>query len=493
MAVLISPVFNIPAFTDANGNPLNGGRIYQYEAGSSSVLKTTYTTSAGDVANANPIVLNSAGQLPTSIWLTSGEFYNLVLTAADGTTVIKGFDNVAGADTSTGGAATAEVWVNDGAATYVAPTQFLIVGNYATEFAIGNRARVTTGSGFKYGTVTNITFSSPNSTVTLAMDTGTLDVSVSAVAHSLLISGGRTVDAGGVSYFSTITYGTLNTVGNKIQLIDTDIAQVNAQVDSLRKVWTATLSGSAYTVTTTPAVTSYTIDQVLTVKFATARSGASTINFNGVGAVSLKVYDYAGVKQDPTILINTVTDVAYDGTDFVILDQLPPSPAVAAPHGMQVFDTNGTFVVPASVASLKVTCVGGGGGGGHGYDNVGTIYYGGTGGTAAQSITYLSVSPGDTLAVSIGAGGTGGIYYGTAPTSGGSTTVGSTLATAAGGTAATNASPSANGSNGTNGSTGTGFVLTGWPLGTQYGNGGAGSGGILNGNNGKPGVVLIEW
>ena len=48
-------------FFDDNGDPLNGGKVYFFEAGTSTP-KDTFTTSAGDVANANPVILNSRGE-----------------------------------------------------------------------------------------------------------------------------------------------------------------------------------------------------------------------------------------------------------------------------------------------------------------------------------------------------------------------------------------------------------------------------------------------
>ncbi len=238
---LISPVFNIPYFTDNNGNPLAGGKVFQYEAGSSSVLKTTYTTAAGDVANANPIVLNSAGQLPTAIFLTSGQAYNLVLTASDGTTVLKGFDNVVGVDTTAaGGGAAAEVWIAVGSATYLSPTSFLVPGNLVAEFGVGNRVRITLSGGDYYGTVSAVSYSTPNTTVTVLNDTSPLNSSVSDAAYSTLTETARAVDAGGVSYFTALPYTTANTVGNKLKSLDTDIlnleADVAAQIDALEIV-----------------------------------------------------------------------------------------------------------------------------------------------------------------------------------------------------------------------------------------------------------------
>lgn len=245
---LISPVFNIPFFTDDAGNPLSGGRIYQYDGGSSSVLKTTYTTDVGDVPNANPIVLNSAGQLPggIGIFLTAGEAYNLVLTASDGTTVLKGFDGVIGVSpSSTAGGGAASVWTAIGSATYLSPTSFLVPGNFTTEFGVGNRAKVTVGGVPFYGTVTSVSYSSPNTTVTILNDGAVLNSGVTDAAYSSLSASGRAVDAGGVSYFSSLSYATSNTVGNKLKSLDSDFAALTASVAAQIAAITASVASSA--------------------------------------------------------------------------------------------------------------------------------------------------------------------------------------------------------------------------------------------------------
>lgn len=59
MAVLYTPHFI--QFFDNNGDPLNGGLLYTYAAGTTTP-KATFTTAAGDVSNANPIVLDSSGR-----------------------------------------------------------------------------------------------------------------------------------------------------------------------------------------------------------------------------------------------------------------------------------------------------------------------------------------------------------------------------------------------------------------------------------------------
>lgn len=61
---------------DSNGNPLAGGKLYTYAAGTSTPL-STYTTRAGSVANANPVVLDANGE--ADVWMSPGVAYKFVL------------------------------------------------------------------------------------------------------------------------------------------------------------------------------------------------------------------------------------------------------------------------------------------------------------------------------------------------------------------------------------------------------------------------------
>jgi hypothetical protein len=93
MSVSLSPYAGAGAqFFDNNGNPLAGGLIYTYAAGTTTPI-ATYTSSSGGTANANPIVLDSAGRTPAQIWLTAGNSYKFVLETALGVT-IKTDDNI---------------------------------------------------------------------------------------------------------------------------------------------------------------------------------------------------------------------------------------------------------------------------------------------------------------------------------------------------------------------------------------------------------------
>lgn len=166
----------------------------------------------------------------------------------------------------------------------------------------------------------------------------------------------------------------------------------------------------------------------------------------------------------------------------------------------QVFTSSGTFTVPGGVSQLYVSAVAGGGGAGGGAGSAGATSSvgggGGGGGGAGQSAQrqLLSVTPGQVISVSIGAGGGGGgggAASGTAGGTGGagSNTVIGTITLAGGGGGAAGGPLTSNvvGGGGAGGGGGSGYP--GGSDGTDgnyTGNGGA-SGSSPFGGGGKSG------
>ena len=94
--------------------------------------------------------------------------------------------------------------------------------------------------------------------------------------------------------------------------------------------------------------------------------------------------------------------------------------ATTKPQGIKTFTSSGIFTVPANVTKIDIFCVGGGGSGGagkedsYGSDGEESYYHpaagGGGGGYTATKKGY-TVTPGQTFAVTIGAGGPKINYY----------------------------------------------------------------------------------
>ena len=109
MAVYLSPLGGAGwQFFDNTGAVLTGGKIYTYAAGTTTPL-ATYTTSAGNVARTNPIVLDSAGRVPSGneIWLQNLRYKFVVQTSTD--VLLFTCDNIAGS-----GAAIAQNYTGNG-------------------------------------------------------------------------------------------------------------------------------------------------------------------------------------------------------------------------------------------------------------------------------------------------------------------------------------------------------------------------------------------
>jgi|GEM_PF-6018317 len=86
MAVLMTPPYL--QFLDENGDPLAGGKIQTYEAGTDTP-KATYTDASGETEHENPVVLDSAGR--AEIWL-DGSYKFEIYDALDN--LIRTVDNV---------------------------------------------------------------------------------------------------------------------------------------------------------------------------------------------------------------------------------------------------------------------------------------------------------------------------------------------------------------------------------------------------------------
>lgn len=67
-------------FSDGDGVPLVGGKLYSYAAGTSTPL-TTYTDVDALVPNANPIILDGNGEC--DLWLTNGSYKFIMTDSAD--------------------------------------------------------------------------------------------------------------------------------------------------------------------------------------------------------------------------------------------------------------------------------------------------------------------------------------------------------------------------------------------------------------------------
>jgi len=183
MAQFLAPLINNQQ-EDVNGDPLSGGKIEVYLAGTSTPA-TTYNDKDGAVGHQNtwPIVLNTLGvngQGP--IWLIGGSTYKYVIKNAAGTTQ-RTVDNVSGINDTT---VTADQWVVfQGTPTFVSTTSFTVPGDQTQTFVFGTRLKTVNTGGIVTGTVVRSVFTTLT-TVTIIPDSGVLDSGLSVVSTALL-------------------------------------------------------------------------------------------------------------------------------------------------------------------------------------------------------------------------------------------------------------------------------------------------------------------
>ena len=353
--VSISPVFQDTVFLDNSGKPLAGGKIWTYEAGSNSNEQTTFTTANGNIANTNPIVLDSSGRMISNLWLADGYSYNIVLTQADGTTVLQQHDDIRGVIGSYAGGGIGTVVWNPITATptYVSADTFQLTGMYAVEFSVGNRVRYQYSDlSFGYGIVSSVTYASPITQVQMIVDSLAFSSIVINVAWSAAVVTNFIVDAGAVGYTTSFVYAGPN--------VGTELQRTQYALKARTTSYAANLSGAEYTVSTSVGFTSYA-GMALDLIFDADNAGdATTINVDNIGSISLMMYDNGGALVAPIIGPGWCSRVMYDGTQMIMLEQLPytappPVPVSFAPT-MGTVNAGGTFTVTAgSSGKIAIT------------------------------------------------------------------------------------------------------------------------------------------
>ncbi len=163
-------------------------------------------------------------------------------------------------------------------------------------------------------------------------------------------------------------------------------------------------------------------------------TGSSTFQINNGSTTG--AYSSGGTAVDNSLL--APFDIPSNGDSFVVAsvnvalmalaDRTQTLAAFIARSQTKTFDADNTFVVPPGCQFMLAQLVGGGGGGEGGkrgeHGATTAIYPQGGGGAASPCVfKALNVTPGDTLTLSVGAGGPGGAAGGGAGGDGGPTLV----------------------------------------------------------------------
>jgi hypothetical protein len=377
MSVYLSPIGNGVSFLLANGLPNNGGFINTYQAGTSTPA-ATYTTSAGNIQNANPIVLGADGKVPNEIWLTGGQAYKFVITDANLNPVGPTLDNVYGINDPVLNPVQAAIseWLQySGTPTFINGTSFSVTGNQVSTFEPLRRVKASISTGtLVYGTISTSTYNGSITTVVMTMDSANLDSGLSAVypgilnsvnpSYPVVIGSAPFVSGGGTGNAITATLASTSII-----LTDNYQIEVNAPGGNTIPNPTFTLTLGSTNTGTFPIVKYNNLP-------------LATGDIAGTGARMLLRWS---VADSAWVLLNPAFSPIYP---------------FSAGQQMFVFTSSGSGTIPAGF-SIKVTLTGGGAGGslspGAGSNTV--VVYNGT------TLTAGGAAAGDEPSVAIASGG----------------------------------------------------------------------------------------
>ena len=247
-------------FFDANGNPLAGGKVYTYAAGTTTPI-VTYTDSTGATNNTNPIILDSRGE--TNIWLTPGTNYKFKLTDASDVQVWV-VDNILGPPGAAAGTVTSVA--------IAAPALFTVSGSPVTS----------------------------SGTLTLAYSGTALPVANGGTGLTTTPANGELLIGNGTGYTkATLTAGSNVTITNASGGITIAAAGGGGGVTSVTATSPIASSGGA-TPNITFSVSPGTTGNVLTSNGSAWTSAAPTVptTLGAIGTYAL-LADYTGVADDP--------------------------------------------------------------------------------------------------------------------------------------------------------------------------------------------------
>ena len=151
-------------FFDINGEPLVGGKVYTYQAGTTTP-QATYTDNTGASANPNPVILNARGE--ASIWLSGANFKFKLTDAND-----------------------VEIWTVDYISAPISGVSPALSGNVTIDTSSSSPAlKITqTGTGLALRVQDE---ADPDSTPTVVDNQGRLGVGTASPSEKVDISGGN--------------------------------------------------------------------------------------------------------------------------------------------------------------------------------------------------------------------------------------------------------------------------------------------------------------
>ena len=312
MAYYLSPISR-RQFIDANGNPYSGGKIHTYLAGTTTPA-TTYKDSLAAASNTNPIILDTEGRTPYSVWFTDDVVYKYAVTDSADTPVYTE-DNVSGINDFV--IPTVSEWVaTTVTCVYSSATVFTITGSDETAtLHVGRRLKITASNGTNpvYATITVSSYAPSTTTITYVVDSGTVANAAILVSYGLLSS--------------------VNPAVPKVVLPDGSSAVTQVSSDNTTKIATTAFARSLlvqYTNLRRQAIMSAMVDSLGRTALG-GSTGGTTIVTTAIGAAPASGASYASITSMP-LVVNAANgygdDIVGTSTSNLTWTGLNSAPAV---------------------------------------------------------------------------------------------------------------------------------------------------------------------
>lgn len=287
-----SPIGNGTNFF--NGVLANGCQLFFYAAGTTD-KQDTFTDYTGDVANSNPVVLDSYGVSATTIWLTDGLQYKVVIAPStdtdpptSGITLGDYIEGINETQSSSSGSSGASQWIDYSVApTYVSSTKFSVPGDQTATFLVNRRVKTANTSGTVYSTITGSSYGAGVTTVTLQNDLGVIDSGLSLVSYGIITALNSSMPP--MALPNNTTARTQATGDNTTKIatdafVQQEIAAATASIISGAVGIKGAYSNLSVSTTGSSAAITVTADEILTTDGSGGYHKASTVSLTISGA-----------------------------------------------------------------------------------------------------------------------------------------------------------------------------------------------------------------
>lgn len=301
-------------------------------------------------------------------------------------------------------------WIDLGnTPTFVSTTSFTLVGDLTATYEVGRRLKMFGTTPFTlFGTILTSVFSSPNTTITMTMDSGSLDATLSIVSTGILSATSSALPTGTLAGLtSNNAFTGANTFASTTALNgDTTFTAAILTPDDGELTISSgviTVTGNYHTVDTEADAATDDLDTINTTgdgKRITLRienDARDVVIKNGTGNISTPDGNDITLGNDEEV-ISLIFDTAL--SKWLVTAQPKQAAVTSITPTIQTFPSTATWNRPAGCTKIKVITTAAGASGADAA--TGSAHGGGSGATVIEFIDVTSIS---SVSIVIGIGG----------------------------------------------------------------------------------------